>query len=186
MKSLDQGQRRGCVAAQDSGLCQTHDGAAALSDRPGTYLILLEPRVAGPVPIGRLGTLTLDGGVLLYIGSALGPGGVEARCRHHLRIADRPRWHLDYLRPHCDVIGIWAGCGPRRCEHRWARALAALSDASIPLARFGASDCRCAAHLIRLPCLPAVPLFAATLGRGQFHRSVDLTPCLRGRAAARH
>ena len=125
-----------------------------LAARPGTYVVALAPMVAGPVQIGRLGTLVLDRGVLLYVGSALGPGGVAARCGHHLRVARRPRWHLDWLRPHVRVLGIWVVYGGERREHGWARALAGLPGAGIPLPRFGASDCRCAAHLIQVPRLP--------------------------------
>ena len=62
-----------------------------MSDDRGTYLVRLIPeRSGGPVRIGRLGTLTLAGGELLYVGSALGPGGLAARCRHHGRLAAHP------------------------------------------------------------------------------------------------
>lgn len=37
--------------------------------RGGTYAVLLRPQQAGRIRIGRLGELTLDGGVLLYVGS---------------------------------------------------------------------------------------------------------------------
>lgn len=135
---------------------------------PGTYVVLFVPELTGSVAVGRLGVLGLDGGVLLYVGSALGPGGVAARCRHHLRINPRPRWHLDYLRPHGRVLGIWAAFGRERREHAWARALLGLPGASIPLARFGASDCQCPAHLIRLDAPPSAGQLAATLGGGDW------------------
>ncbi|NCA71009.1 MAG: GIY-YIG nuclease family protein [Sphingobacteriia bacterium] len=122
--------------------------------RPGTYAVLLRPRHQGTVRIGRLGDLRLAGGVFIYVGSALGPGGVMARCRHHARIASRPHWHLDHLRPSCDLLGCWVAHGPERLEHRWALTLAELPAAHCPLPRFGASDCRCPAHLIGLPEAP--------------------------------
>ena len=125
----------------------------------GTYLVRLIPERSGPVHIGRLGTLTLDGGELLYVGSALGPGGLAARCRHHGRLAARPHWHLDYLRPYC-----WVARGLERREHVWARALGTLPGASWPLLRFGASDCDCPAHLIRLEQAPASETLSALLG----------------------
>ncbi|WP_338114167.1 DUF123 domain-containing protein [Thiorhodococcus mannitoliphagus] len=116
--------------------------------------------------------LTLDSGTLLYVGSALGPGGVAARCRHHQRMATRPHWHLDYLRPHCDIIAFWVAYGDERLEHRWALALGEWPGARWPLARFGASDCRCPAHLIRLPEAPTAQSLAGILGVGRWLESI--------------
>jgi len=145
------------------------DGAQVVDaddSRPGSYLVLLQPAAAGEVQVGRLGELDLSGGVLVYAGSALGPGGVGARCAHHRRISPRPRWHLDYLRPHCQLIGIWASFGRERLEHQWAQGLAEWPDATVPLAGFGASDCRCPAHLIRLPGPPTTRRLRALPGAG--------------------
>ena len=36
---------------------------------------------------------------------------------------------------------------PQRYEHQWAATVQQLPDAAIPVPRFGASDCTCAAHL---------------------------------------
>ncbi len=56
------------------------------------------------VRIGRRGELRLQPGFYIYLGSALGPGGVRARLALHFRPCTRPHWHLDYLRAHavCD------------------------------------------------------------------------------------
>lgn len=133
------------------------------SDR-GTYLVCLLPRGEGWVQIGRLGRLRLRSGVFLYVGSAQGPGGLGARCRHHLRVAARPHWHLDYLRPHCRVLGFWVAPGKERREHLWAGLLGSLPNASYPLPRFGASDCRCPAHLVRLEQIPETQALEALFG----------------------
>ncbi|MGQ9660683.1 MAG: GIY-YIG nuclease family protein [Thermochromatium sp.] len=135
-----------------------------MDDDCGTYLVWLIPMHPGPVRIGRLGTLLLAGGDLLYVGSALGPGGWWARCRHHERLAVRPHWHLDYLRPHCRVVGGWMAPGRERREHVWARALGTLPEASWPLMGFGSSDCDCPAHLIRLDRAPETAALSALLG----------------------
>lgn len=138
--------------------------------RPGTYAVFLAPRQQGAIHIGRLGPLTLNGveEVFLYVGSALGPGGVAARCRHHHRIASRPHWHLDYLRPCCDLVGVWVSFGYQRLEHHWAQALGAWPGAHWPLAGFGASDCRCPAHLIALPEVPSSDQLHQNLGAGEW------------------
>lgn len=136
--------------------------------RPGSYAVLLEPPSTGSVSIGRLGSLGFDGGVLIYVGSALGPGGLAARCRHHLRIARRAHWHLDYLRPHCKILGFWVAPGETRLEHQWALALGQRPGAGWPLRGFGASDCRCAAHLIHLLERPSTDALRQWLGDGQW------------------
>lgn len=135
---------------------------------PGTYAVVLEALEHGRVPIARLGELALSDGVYCYVGSALGPGGLAARCRHHERLAARPHWHLDYLRPHCRIIGFWVAPGPTRCEHAWAQALGAQPSARWPLPGFGASDCRCPAHLIWLPETPTGAALRAVLGEGNW------------------
>ncbi len=131
---------------------------------PGLYLVCLVPNQQNLVQIGRLGGMRLDGGVLLYVGSAYGRGGLAARCRHHLRIARRPHWHLDALRPYCQVLGCWMASRPREDEHRWARLLGNLPGATYPFPRFGASDCRCPAHLVRLGQMPETSALSALLG----------------------
>jgi Uri superfamily endonuclease len=136
------------------------------SSQPGTYAVLLSPNHPGPVSIGRLGILSLSTGVFVYVGSALGPGGIAARCRHHHRIATRPHWHLDYLRPHCEIIGCWIAYGTERREHAWARALGSLPDVRWPLLGFGSSDCDCPAHLVALPSAPTAATLRALLGDG--------------------
>jgi Uri superfamily endonuclease len=124
------------------------------SSQPGTYAVLLSPSHHGPVPIGRLGILMLGTGVFIYVGSALGPGGIASRCRHHHRIATRPHWHLDYLRPHCEIIGYWIAYGTERLEHTWAHALGRLPGVRRPISGFGSSDCDCPTHLFELDTAP--------------------------------
>ncbi|WP_246155836.1 GIY-YIG nuclease family protein [Thiohalocapsa marina] len=150
------------------------DAPTERNSRTGTYAVLLAPRQPKTVQIGRLGALTLAGGVLVYVGSALGPGGIAARCRHHARIAARPHWHLDDLRPHCDLLGFWVAYGTERLEHRWALTLGALPAANWPLLRFGASDCRCPAHLIALPEVPTSETLHQSLGAGCWLQPGDL------------
>ena len=75
--------------------------------RPGTYALVLSSRSTDLIQIGRLGALQLQSGSYVYVGSALGPGGVRARLAHHLKPSRRPHWHIDYLRAHTEVEDIW-------------------------------------------------------------------------------
>lgn len=109
--------------------------------KPGTYALILSSLARRSIRVGRLGTLRLRPGFYIYVGSALGPGGLRARIAHHLRRAKRPRWHIDYLRACLKPDQIWYFCDPMRCEHQCAKALEIVAGRSVPLSKFGASDC---------------------------------------------
>jgi Uri superfamily endonuclease len=128
----------------------------SIPKEPGTYILLLEARSSRRIPVGVLGMLDLRPGFYVYVGSALGPGGLRGRLARHSRRSLSPHWHVDYIRRHAAVREIWFSVGRSRREHLWAAVLARSAGAAIPLAGFGASDCSCLAHLFRFsqrPCL---------------------------------
>lgn len=114
----------------------------------GTYALVLECTEPAEVSVGALGVLELNPGVLVYVGSAFGSGGLAGRLRHHLLPVTRPHWHLDYIRPHVALQAAWCVAGPRSLEHDWARAVADIRGFSVPLSGFGSSDCNCVSHLL--------------------------------------
>ncbi len=120
--------------------------------QPGVYVLLLY--IARPLAIepGRLGRFLLERGWYAYVGSAWGPGGLAARVGRHLRPADakRARWHIDWLTAQAPIVQVAWNVGAPRRECAWAQALHIASAAAIVIPRFGASDCACAAHLLRL------------------------------------
>jgi Uri superfamily endonuclease len=123
---------------------------------PGTYALFLTLSAPTELTIGKLGTFAFSVGAYVYTGSARGPGGLDARMSHHLRPVQRPHWHIDYLRTKAVVTGgvyvvqeeVSAGSTPLECA--WSQLLLELPGASVPVAGFGASDCRsgCVAHLL--------------------------------------
>ena len=115
--------------------------------KPGTSALILPCSTKVRVHIGRLGTLWLQPGHYVYLGSALGPGGLRARIAHHQKPPLRPHWHIDYLRAHTQIHCIWFSYDARRREHQWARMVQTMRGAKIPLRGFGASDCHCRSHL---------------------------------------
>jgi Uri superfamily endonuclease len=119
------------------------------------------------ISVGRLGRHRFPAGWYLYVGSARGMGGLRARLeRHHRRLGPHKRahWHLDYLREYCTWVGAWIRPSEERLECAWARRLAGLPGARVVVPGFGASDCRCVAHLVHVMALPADEWFAQTLG----------------------
>lgn len=133
-----------------------------MESRPGTYSLLLALEAPIKLEVGSLGRIQFESPFYMYFGSAFGPGGLEARIRHHLRSVRRTHWHIDYLRQVARVVGVWYSIDSARFECDWANAAAALRGAS-PVTRFGSSDCRCQSHLVELNRLPSVSAFRRRL-----------------------
>ncbi|MEJ2395726.1 MAG: GIY-YIG nuclease family protein [Candidatus Thiodiazotropha sp.] len=113
--------------------------------------------------IGRLGRERFLRGWYLYVGSAFGPGGVAARCRHHRQVSTRPRWHVDYLRAVAPLRAIWFSHAEAPLEHLWAARLGGELGLQQPMPGFGASDCECASHLFFVPTRPDMRHFSMQL-----------------------
>ncbi|MFW2405148.1 MAG: GIY-YIG nuclease family protein [Gammaproteobacteria bacterium] len=118
---------------------------APLPSSVGTYALVFSLAERRSACVGALGSITFEPGYLVYVGSAFGPGGLRARVLRHARLGKRKHWHIDYLRPHLELAEVWLTTSTRRQEHAWAERLNEALD--VAAARFGASDCRCAAHL---------------------------------------
>jgi Uri superfamily endonuclease len=133
----------------------------------GTYVLALRLDAGRTIAIGSLGQYRFPAGWYLYVGSARGPGGLRARLeRHRRRLGPdkKVHWHIDFLREY----GTWAGAWVRRADEHlecaWARRLGGLPGVAVVVPGFGASDCRCAAHLFHLAALPDDGWFARALG----------------------
>ncbi|MBC7259743.1 MAG: GIY-YIG nuclease family protein [Chloroflexi bacterium] len=120
----------------------------------GVYLLVLHLPVARSLDVGALGRIAFPAGWYVYVGSAQGPGGLDARLRRHLAPSKRLHWHVDYLRAAADWAGAWGAPLPREWECEWARRLVLWPGAEIPALGFGASDCRCASHLVHFQARP--------------------------------
>lgn len=120
---------------------------ALLPPEPGSYLLVLWMGKDAALQGGPFPPVLLPAGVYIYCGSARGPGGIRARAGRHLRGGGARHWHIDRLLPRTKPMAVWARTGPSRLECAWARALAGEGRFSAPAPRFGASDCRCPAHL---------------------------------------
>jgi len=70
---------------------------------------------------------------------------------------------VDFLRAHARPVAIWWSEGAERKECAWAGALARLPGADLPAPGFGASDCRCPAHLIHFSVRPDRKRFARAI-----------------------
>lgn len=113
----------------------------------GTYIVVLKSEQAKTIQIGKLAQLNIQKGYYVYIGSAMGPGGVTARLKHHRKVSTRPHWHLDYLRAETAFYNAYALHSPERKECGWAAVMAKTEAVSEPMKGFGSSDCKCNTHL---------------------------------------
>ena len=130
--------------------------------RPGTYALIFCSETDQLIRVGRLGQVRVPRGFLVYIGSALGPGGVQARVGHHMRISPRPRWHVDYLRARTRLEEVWFSYDTERREHDWAEAMGRQRNTGC-LRGFGVSDCRCESHLYGFATRPSRRAFVRQL-----------------------
>ena len=127
--------------------------SSTIPDDKGSYIFTFHIPVQIALQIGRLGFFNFPGGIYHYCGSAQGSGGLKARLQRHLNDSAPQHWHIDYLKPWIRPIEMRWIIDHRPHECLWAQHLAANSLSSVPVPKFGATDCKqqCPAHLINLP-----------------------------------
>lgn len=129
----------------------------------GSYLLGMCLDKSVTLAVGRLGRFTFPAGYYVYAGSARGPGGLSTRLARHRRREKRFHWHVDYLLAHARLLQVWTVVSEQRLECILAQAVIEMADARVVAPRFGASDCRCPAHLIHLSRRPGTAGITATL-----------------------
>ncbi len=97
--------------------------------------------------VGALGEVQFSAGWHIYVGSALGSGGLK-RLDRHIALArehnKRPKWHVDYLLvdPSFTLSFVVSSSTTDALECSIARN---LGEPGVP--GFGCSDCSCTTHL---------------------------------------
>ncbi len=134
----------------------------------GIYILVILVQNACGIEAGALGRLQLQDGYYAYVGRA--SRMLEARlARHARRQGKRLHWHIDYLLETAMLQEVWIF--PLRAgECGLAARLEAGGACREGLRGFGASDCRCAGHLLYLgKRIPAPPhgIIAMVQGPGQ-------------------
>ncbi|WP_440949155.1 GIY-YIG nuclease family protein [Methanosphaerula subterraneus] len=131
----------------------------------GIYCLCLRNSLTS-LSIGRLGERTFEEGWHLYVGSALGPGGL-ARADRHQRLAAardrRPTWHIDHLLI-SDRFRLAAVITAETTDPLECALAAAIGGRSVQ--EFGSSDCHCGSHLFYRPSDPAGEVCTAMEGLG--------------------
>ncbi len=123
-------------------------GAEGKGPLTGAYVILFRLEDDARATVGRLGTFDVAAGRYAYVGSAM--NGLISRTERHLRGGSKKHWHIDHLLPLASERAALLVPSDVDLECRIARIIGAWDDVSVPIPRFGSSDCRCPAHLFRL------------------------------------
>ncbi len=112
----------------------------------GVYCLIFENR-ACKIEVGKKGNFSFYPGFHIYVGSALGPGGLK-RAQRHINLSqnrDRsPRWHVDYLHlsPAFRLVSVVYAFTSARLECALASRIGGDS-----VSGFGCTDCACSSHL---------------------------------------
>lgn len=120
----------------------------------GAYILHLRIRKRLFLKVGALGEVFLPAGRYVYVGSAR--RSIAGRVSRHLRLAEsktgKRHWHIDYLLLHPATELTSTEAKPFATECAVAKDIASREGASVPVARFGSTDCRsgCEAHLFRI------------------------------------
>jgi Uri superfamily endonuclease len=135
----------------------------------GIYCLVFENPVC-TVTVGALGPVPFRAGWHVYVGSALGSGGLK-RLERHIALSQnrdrRPKWHIDWLlkSPYFSLRSAVFALTEERLECRLAQA---LGGKGVP--GFGSSDCACTSHLLYRRSNPVKETEAA-------FRSLGLAAC---------
>lgn len=108
----------------------------------GAYILLIKLEKDADISIGAIGTLHFSAGNYCYVGSAKGPGGIEARVKRHLRDEKKLRWHIDYLLQYAKAEEAFIKEGGSEIE-----IASHLSERFESIPGFGASDSPLSSHL---------------------------------------
>ena len=131
-------------------------GTSTQRNHQGAYTLIIRSGQARRITIGRHLSVTLERGLYLYTGSALGRGStsLEWRFSRHLSQEKKHFWHIDRILSSDSVRLISAivtkTTGKVECKVNTAL----LEDSSVRvLAKgIGSSDCRCESHFLITKC----------------------------------
>ncbi len=112
----------------------------------GIYCLIFENQ-ACRLEIGKKGEFSFPAGFHIYVGSALGPGGLK-RVTRHINLSRnknrKPSWHIDYLHLDSSFRLVSAVCASTSARLECSLASRIGGDS---ISGFGCTDCKCGSHL---------------------------------------
>lgn len=151
-------------ASREPNSSDTHfDGSNFDFSQKGVYCLIFENHECA-LQVGKKGEFSFKRGYHIYVGSALGPGGLK-RMQRHIRLSrdkdKNPKWHVDYLH-FCSafrLVSAVCAATPERLECLLA---GAIGGSCVP--GFGCTDCKCRSHLFSREKYPLSDLSGAFEG----------------------
>jgi sugar fermentation stimulation protein A len=110
----------------------------------GLYIAVFHLSRSKEIQVGWLGKFRFKPGIYFYVGSA--KRNLSARIERHDRKKKLMHWHIDYLSVKAKMLGAIIIPNQRKKECGIAEELGRMYKLAVP--GFGASDCKCAGHLI--------------------------------------
>jgi len=117
----------------------------------GSYQIYFYLAHTQKLEIGKLGECIFQQGNYVYTGSAM--KNLRQRVARHLSFDKKIKWHIDYLLnlDSCKITKVEIFYSDEREECVRNLRILESGKASVPIKRFGSSDCRnCPSHLLLL------------------------------------
>ncbi len=106
------------------------------------YLLFVALREAKHIQVGKLGRFYFPSGQYVYVGRA--KKNIDARLRRHKSKEKTLRWHIDYVLAYARVVKTKVYSGNDECG--LAQSLLAQTGFTVPVRKFGSSDCSCVSH----------------------------------------
>lgn len=153
------------VDAVDSNVNKVSSATNFDFSRKGVYCLIFE-NLECTLQVGKKGEFPFKKGYHIYVGSALGPGGLK-RMQRHIRFSrdkdKNPKWHVDYLHfgPSFRLVSAVFAATPERLECTLARA---VGGPCVP--GFGCTDCTCRSHFFFREKYPLSDVLGAFEGLG--------------------
>jgi len=122
----------------------------------GNYTLIIHLKAPSRVRTSKHGWIRLGKGYYAYTGSAFGTGALSLRRRvaRHLRKRKKKHWHIDYFlsKRTASITAVVAASSSENKECEITNSIRNIEGALVPVAGFGASDCKrnCGSHLIHL------------------------------------
>lgn len=112
----------------------------------GSYVLVTHVKKPCRIKAGKLPGGEIRAGIYLYIGRA--KKHLRGRIIRHLKTEKKLFWHIDYLLREARIKKIWCRLDFfNECQIA-LEIIGVCGESCFPIQGFGASDCRCASHLI--------------------------------------
>jgi len=112
----------------------------------GIYVLEINLKNDKSIEIGALGFNDFKKGNYYYIGSA--QSNLKSRVQRHLKTDKKFHWHIDYLLDKAKVTNYYTIKAEKKYECKLHNFLKQYDFLKVPIEGFGASDCKCSAHLL--------------------------------------